>query len=353
MSQVTAVTERLLKILACPTCGGSLETAPGFVSCTTGHRFPVRGGIPRFQEGRHLDTDTDETRRSFGAEFTQLDPRTPSGRKRAEDRLTFFRATGLDPEVYRYLKNAAKRVDLTPSDIGYEPDASSVSGALVLDAGCGGGRFTMILSDLGAEVVALDISDAVERVAAECAGRAVHVVQGDVLEPPFGPGTFDHVFSIGVLHHTRDTRAGIAALTKLVRPGGTLSVWVYDPGYWAGPIRGPITRSLRRVLLRLPISARVAFCKEFLLPVGRLQLLLSRRRATKFLLAPLFVLNIPRHEDRDVMLSTIFDYWMAPVVRTHRAEELYDWFAELGFEDIQILPTPTAVRGRRPQAVHT
>ncbi len=50
-----------------------------------------------------------------------------------------------------------------------------------------------------------------------------HVVQGDLLRPPFPTavedGGFDIVYSIGVLHHLPDPLAGFRSLLRFVRPG--------------------------------------------------------------------------------------------------------------------------------------
>lgn len=343
---------RNMALLSCPECDGAVTLSAereDRVRCERGHEFPISSGIPMFARvARSPQDPADATSASFAYEFTALDPELTPERKRREDVVTFFRATGLDPNVYQRVPNSAKRRDLTPEDIGYEPDGHLLRDKVVLDAGCGAGRFSRLAALYGASVIALDRSDAVHRAARVCAGLDVTVVQADLMRPPLKEASFDVVFSIGVLHHTVDTRAGLHAIARLVRPGGQLAVWVYPPEYWAGTIRGTVTRSLRRLLLRAPVGGRAAFCRYILLPIGRLQMRLARRRWTKLLSAPLFILNIPRYEDREVMLTTIFDYWASPTIRTHRPEELYDWLTEIGFADIRILPMPTAVLATRP-----
>ena len=75
----------------------------------------------------------------------------------------------------------------------------------------------------------MDISRAVEAAAENLAGYPhTHVVRGDALAPPFDPGSFDLVFSIGVLHHTPNTARAVASVARLVKPGGTLAVWLYS-----------------------------------------------------------------------------------------------------------------------------
>lgn len=100
----------------------------------------------------------------------------------------------------------------------------------VLDAGCGGGRYTVAWRMLGAKrAVGIDVStigveDARKRVAdAGIAGVEFEV--GSVLALPFSAESFDVVFSNGVLHHTVDWQAGIAELVRVLRRGGL--GWLY------------------------------------------------------------------------------------------------------------------------------
>ena len=53
--------------------------------------------------------------------------------------------------------------------------------------------------------------------------NGVQYVMADLLRAPFPPASFDAVVSIATLHHV-DMRAGLAAMTQLLRPGGVLAV---------------------------------------------------------------------------------------------------------------------------------
>jgi SAM-dependent methyltransferase len=119
-------------------------------------------------------------------------------------------------------------------------DTSSVEDKEVLDAGCGGGRYTVAWRLLGAKrAVGIDVSsigvqDARRRVA-EAGISGVEFEEGSVLELPFKNDSFDIVFSNGVLHHTVDWKAGIRELVRVMRPGGM--GWLYlieNPGglFW-------------------------------------------------------------------------------------------------------------------------
>ena len=66
------------------------------------------------------------------------------------------------------------------------------------------GRYSRVAHALGASVVALDLSPAVARLAdlAENSDR-MHLVQGNLMAPPFRKETFDIVYSVGVIQHTK------------------------------------------------------------------------------------------------------------------------------------------------------
>jgi SAM-dependent methyltransferase len=56
----------------------------------------------------------------------------------------------------------------------------------------------------------------------------VHIVQSDLLRPPFRPEAFDYVWSAGVLHHMLETESGFGSIANLVKPGGRIYIWIYS-----------------------------------------------------------------------------------------------------------------------------
>jgi SAM-dependent methyltransferase len=70
---------------------------------------------------------------------------------------------------------------------GFGP--ADLAGRLVLDAGCGSGRYAAVAASLGPQVAAVDVTMAVERARETCAPLPdVQVVQADLLRLPFTPG---------------------------------------------------------------------------------------------------------------------------------------------------------------------
>ncbi|MHB8580425.1 MAG: class I SAM-dependent methyltransferase [Ignavibacteriaceae bacterium] len=99
---------------------------------------------------------------------------------------------------------------------------------LVLDAGCGAGRFTEVLLDVSANVISVDMSLAVEACHTKMYGKANLVCQASILDLPFQPGTFDYVLCIGVIQHTPSPFDTISKLAQMVKPGGSIGLWIYE-----------------------------------------------------------------------------------------------------------------------------
>jgi SAM-dependent methyltransferase len=248
-----------------------------------GAGVPVSGGIPRF---------TGETyAASFGRQWNRYDVARDE-----EDEATFRVKTGIDPR--------------------------SLSGMLVLDAGCGGGRYSRLAGRFGARVMGVDLSTAVDKAAALCADLPhVTIAQADLLALPLAEGEFDLAFSIGVLHHSPDPRKAFGEVARRVKPGGRLAVWLYRkntlPQEW-------INSGLRALTTRLPSQVLEPLCVG-LGVIGAIPVL--NKTLNK-------VANFSNHPDWTLRVCDSFD-WYAPRYQSHHTvDELKRWFSEEGFEDL-------------------
>jgi len=73
-----------------------------------------------------------------------------------------------------------------------------------------------------------DISEAIDVAAGHVRGLPnVLLIQGDISRPPLPPEFFDHIVSLGVLHHTPSTRAALEALYRPLRLGAEIAFTIY------------------------------------------------------------------------------------------------------------------------------
>jgi SAM-dependent methyltransferase len=347
---------RLTSLLLCPACRASLnlqatahqgeEVLEGFLDCTKcSAHFPIRNGIPRFvASDQYVSTFSFEWKKWRRVQFDTV--------TRRSSEAAFVASTGVPP--------------------------AELANKTVLDAGCGTGRFMDLAARAGAEVVGVDLSLAIE-VAQENLGHLpnCHFVQADLLRPPFASASFDFIYSIGVLHHTPNTRQAFRSLLSALKPGGDVALWVYpryrlaetfrffpgrvnevlalDVNYkisprWEGLVRrwamtlDRITETSsaiqRSVTSRLPAPWLYALC-HVAIPLYflyRIPIFFPLRLVTK----------IAMDRDPEWRVLDTFDWYSPRYQWKHTYDEVRGWFDEAGLQEFAILPRPVAARGKKP-----
>lgn len=312
----------LLQWLCCPACDSELTIAAshieqdgsigeGVLICRgCGAGYPIRNGVPRF-------VDTDAYVRSFSYEWNKWDRvQLDVANNTAESEQTFIDKTGFT------------RGDLT--------------GRLVLDGGCGSGRFLDVVSRWGARVVGVDFSYAVDAAQANVGGRPnVDVVQADLFRLPFKKGVFDAVFSIGVLHHTPDTRAAFLKLPPLLKERGEIAVWLY---HYPDRLYCKASDFWRAVFRHVPHRLLFAWCWVLVVLLSGLYRKPFMSRAPWRHVRR--VLPVNTHPDFHWRVLDTFD-WYSPRYQDKDCSILrtLGWFREAGLRYFDVLDYPTAIRG--------
>jgi 2-polyprenyl-3-methyl-5-hydroxy-6-metoxy-1,4-benzoquinol methylase len=128
--------------------------------------------------------------------------------------------------------------------------------------GCGSGLFSLAARQMGARVLSFDYDPQSVECARELRKRFFpddpdwDIRQGSALDADFlgGLGTFDLVYSWGVLHHTGDMWRALAQMPRLLTERGLLVVSLYNE---CG-LRSRFWRGVKRFYCRSPKPVRWA-----------------------------------------------------------------------------------------------
>lgn len=305
---------RFVDILCCPKTGAALtlevqeEFSDGSVktgalrTASGEHSYRIVRGIPRF-------VDEEQYSQSFGYEW------------RKWSRVQFE-----SENVGRPMAGHTEK--MFDAITGFSADV--VKDKIVVEFGCGPGRFLDIVRRRGGIAVGIDMSMAVEPARENFAGDAnVLIVQGDILNPPFREGVFDAGYSIGVFHHTPDPALALKKLSTAVKPNGSVACCVYPKDglydYPAVASFRKIHNAVRPVLGNKPALAYSYFSAYVLHPTfSWLRKSWRGARLVEYLEKNVLVsVNIP---DPKWRVLDVFDAITPFFASTHTSEEVESWF---------------------------
>lgn len=274
------------ELLVCPACEGVLAADWSCRNC--GARYEAGDGIPNLRLKTNARVEV--VRRFYEhAPFPGYPER---------DSITWLRARAERSAFARLL------------------DKAIPANARILEIGCGTGQMSLYLARADRIVIAADLTRESLKLGAAAARRfhldRIQFVETDLHRPGLRAGSFDVLYSSGVLHHTPDPRAAFAQIARLIRPGGMIVLGVYN-AFARIPLR------LRRFVARLSGYRLIPFDP---------------------------VLRDRKHEParREAWLR---DQYQHPEEHRHTLAEVQGWFDENGVEYVRAYPS--ALIGEDPE----
>lgn len=221
------------------------------------------------------------------------------------------------------------------STISFEME--KINNIVVLDAGCGNGRFSKIISNYNPSLfIIVDISDGIFEAKKNLKEKNINflAIKGDISEIPFKDEVVDFAYSWGVIHHTENPEKTFKNICRPIKKNGTLGIYVYknNPDYRYDNLILRFFYILRQILIILPLRF---ICKY-----------LSKKNVIKFFL-PIFYFekfinygivgchrNYGDKFDKEHYFRVVIDRFKTGYASEHQELEIASWFYKNGFNDI-------------------
>ena len=131
-----------------------------------------------------------------------------------------------DLEDFASLLDKAKRSILVK-----KLDEEIPMGSNILEAGCGTGQLSIVLSRYARQIYGIDLSKGSLIEAKQFINsndiKSVHLFRMNIFKLFFEENTFDVIISNGVLHHTYNPKLAFSKLVRVLKPGGIIVIGLY------------------------------------------------------------------------------------------------------------------------------
>lgn len=292
--------KNLLKLLKCPKDKGDLIKKNENLICKQGDRYHILQGVPILLSNFRKE-DFEKTKKSFSQEWNMF----KSGDK-----------------TWTWDLNKRKKLLIDELDI---KSMNDLKNKLILDAGCGNGQLTSLISNY-TKIIGMDLSQSVfaaEKRKEDITKKPENLlfIEGNIMSPPLKTNSFDIVYSSGVLHHTPNTFESFRSLVPVLKKHGKYYVYLYRKNRKDETFITYMVYKFREITKHLPLYIVNILC-YILAPFEKLYADTTTKLKTRI---------SEKRSIREHRLS-LYDHLSPRYAYRHTIDEVNGWFEKFGFK---------------------
>lgn len=296
----------LLKILSCKKCKKSYSFDTNFFQCTNCEdqiffNDDILYCLKRKKENSRLEIDNEET---FGFEWEKYQHWGFYDIKKTDKKYLEHHGGTIEDTKQAYISKCRL-------------DKSDIQNKIVMDAGCGNGRYTnetMRIADSNCYMISIDASISALKIAKQnnyINADKIIFINASLDDLPIDKNSIDSIFSNGVIMHTKNPYNSFRELARILKKDGVIVINVYQKLNIFFEI---INKSIRFITTRLGNKHNILFSK-FMSKIA-----LKAKKIPKLLefLNIFFRLQTTSHH--------MFDWYSAKIVHHHDLNEITSWY---------------------------
>ena len=207
----------------------------------------------------------------------------------------------------------------------------------IVDVGCGLAKHGYFTAKYGAKYVGVDLSDAVEDAYKNTKNFDSLIVQADIFDMPINGKKVDLFYSIGVIHHLPDPKAGFLKIAShMQKKGAQIFIWVYGRKgnnraiYFYNPIRVITTKIPKKIMDPLCHIPAIGVHSINLATIG-IEKIGFKKLAKKmpFYYYTKFPYSFKHNDSFDVLATPTQEYY-------HK-KDIAKWFEDAKIKDFKLL----------------
>lgn len=213
--------------------------------------------------------------------------------------------------------------------------------AVVLDLGCGSGRWSRFMCDKVKFIEAIDPSKAVLGAVKFNEDKSnIRVTQAGVDNIPFADESFDLIVCLGVLHHLPKTAEALAKATKKLKPNGYFLLYLYyklDNRSLFYKLVFWLSNAIRMVVSKLPSALKKIVCELIAILIYLPFIGLARLVKTIFPSKTLYKrvpLSYYLNKSFTIIRNDALDRFGTPLEQRFSKKEIEEMMKQAGFREM-------------------